>query len=123
MADDLENLRGVLLGLGLNSLPKLLTALHKARAMGNNVEARRAPDDHGDGRVGGKAQSQAPGAGPGDMESLQSMLAPLLAQMGGQGGQAPMPVNTPGMRPGMPPAPLPRMGSLPRTVEASSGVF
>ena len=47
MADDLESLRGVLTGLGLTQLPKLLHAIHKARNAGRNVDAGRAPHDDG----------------------------------------------------------------------------
>jgi hypothetical protein len=116
MADmnDMESLRGVLLGLGLNALPSLLTNLHKARNAGRNLEEGRSHKDDGP-----SSKDQAPAQG--DAYDLQSQLAPLLAQLsGGGGGQAPMPVNTPGMRPGMPPTPLPRMPGLPRTMNAGA---
>lgn len=117
---DMDNLRGVLLGLGLNALPSLLMNLHKAQNAGRNLSDGRSHKDDGPST---KDQAAANGAGGYD---IQSALAPLLAQMGqgggpgGGGGQAPMPVNTPGMRPGMPPAPLPRMPGLPRTMQAGA---
>ena len=115
-ADDMENLRGVLLGLGLNALPGLLMNLHKAQTAGKNLSEGRSHKDDGPST---KDQASAP---PGDPYAVQSMLAPLLAQFAGGagGGQAPMPTNTPGMRPGMPPTPLPRMPGLPRTMAAGA---
>jgi hypothetical protein len=114
MAEDMDNLRGVLLGLGLNALPSLLMNLHKAQNAGRNLgEGRSHKDD------GPSTKDQAPQGG--DAYQVQSMLAPLLAQLqGGGGGQQPMPANSPGMRPGMPPAPLPQMPGLPRTMRAAA---
>ena len=119
MADDMQSLQGVLLGLGLNALPQLLMNLHKAQNAGRNLEGGRSHKDDGPST---KDQAQAP---QGDPYAVQSMLAPLLAQFAGgagsgAGGQQPMPVQTPGMRPGMPPAPLPRMPGLPRTMQAGA---
>jgi hypothetical protein len=112
---DMENLRGVLLGLGLNALPQLLMKLHGAQNAGRNLSEGRGHKDDGP-----STKDQAPAGG--DAYNIQSVLAPLLAQMGagGGGGQAPMPLNTPGMRPGMPPAPLPQMPGLPRTMQAGA---
>jgi hypothetical protein len=118
MADinDLQNLQGVLLGLGLKDLPNLLMALHKASNAGRNLSEGRSHKDDGP-----SSQDQAQGGPQGGGYDIQSALAPLLAQLqGAGGGQAPMPVNTPGMRPGMPPAPLPRMQGLPRTMQAGA---
>lgn len=117
MADDMQSLQGVLLGLGLNALPQLMMNLAKAQNAGRNLQNDRSHKDDGPST---KDQAQA---GAGDAYNIQSMLAPLLAQMGGgggPGGQQPMPVNSPGMRPGMPPAPLPRMPGLPRTMSAGA---
>ena len=112
--NDMENLRGVLLGLGLNALPQLLQKFHAVRTMGKNLTEGRSHKDDGP-----STKDQA-GAAP-DPYQLQSALAPLLAQLGGQGGgQQPMPANSPGMRPGMPPAPLPQMPGLPRTMQAGA---
>jgi hypothetical protein len=119
MADsDLEGFRAMLLGLGLTQLAPLMDKLAKARARTANVSAGRHPDDHGDGPPPRKGAASAQ-AQPQESTSLESMLAPLLAQMGGQGGTATMPQNSPGMRPGAPPAPLPTMAGLPRTIQAS----
>jgi len=119
MPDDMENLRGVLLGLGLNALPQLLMKLHGAQNAGKNLSEGRGHKDDGPSTKDQAAQEQQ-----GDPYAVQSMLAPLLAQFaggaGGAGGQQPMPVNTPGMRPGMPPTPLPRMPGLPRTMQAGA---
>jgi hypothetical protein len=112
MADDMENLRGVLLGLGLNALPQLLQKFHAVRNAGRNLEGGRSHKDDG--------PSTKDQASPPDAYALQSQLAPLLAQLQGGGGQTPMPVNTPGMRPGMPPAPLPRTPGFPRTMHAGA---
>jgi hypothetical protein len=120
MPDDMEDLRGVLLGLGLNALPGLLQNLHKARQAGKNLNEGRSHKDDGP-----TSQDQA-GQGAGaaaqdDPYQVQSMLMPLLQQLNAQGGgQQPLPVNSPGMRPGMPPAPLPRMPGLPRTMTAGA---
>jgi hypothetical protein len=119
MADDLQNLQGVLLGLGLNALPSLLMNLHKAQSAGRNLSEGRSHKDDGP-----SSTDQQASQGGGDAYALQSVLAPLLAQLqgagGGGGGQQPMPAVTPGMRPGMPPAPLPRMPGLPRTMQAGA---
>ena len=94
--------------------PNLLMNLHKAQNAGRNLEGGRSHKDDGPST---KDQAQAQTSG----YDIQSVLAPLLAQVsGGGGGQHPMPVNTPGMRPGMPPAPLPRMPGLPRTMQAGA---
>jgi hypothetical protein len=120
MADDMEDLRGVLLGLGLNALPQLLQNLHKARQAGKNLNEGRSHKDDGPSSQEQAGQDQGAG-GQGDPYQLQSMLAPLLQQLNAQGGgQQPLPVNSPGMRPGMPPAPLPRMPGLPRTMQAGA---
>ena len=114
--DDMENLRGVLLGLGLNALPSLLMKLHGAQNAGRNLSEGRGHKDDGP-----STKDQAPAGGGGDAYQVQSMLAPLLAQLqGGGGGPQPMPQQTPGMRPGMPPAPLPQMPGLPRTMQAAA---
>jgi hypothetical protein len=114
MPNDMEDLRGVLLGLGLKDLPNLLMALHKARQAGKNLTEGRSHKDDGP-----TSQDQAPAQGNG--YDVESMLAPLLQQLNAQGGgQQPLPVNSPGMRPGMPPAPLPQMPGLPRTLSAGA---
>lgn len=116
MMSDLQSLQGVLLGLGLRELPKVMQALHQAQNAGRNVKEGRAPKDDG--------QPATPQAGSPQGYDVQSVLAPLLAQMGGGsrggGGQPPMPANSPGMRPGLPPAPLPQMPGLPRTMQAGA---
>jgi hypothetical protein len=113
MPNDMEDLRGVLLGLGLNALPGLLQNLHKARQAGKNLSEGRSHKDDGPTSQDQSRQD--------DPYQVQSMLAPLLQQLNAQGGgQQPLPVNSPGMRPGMPPAPLPRMPGLPRTLSAGA---
>jgi hypothetical protein len=118
-ASDLDGLKGILLGLGLQRLPSVITSLHKARAYGRNVDQGRAPDDHG----------------PSSQDTLQSILMPLVAQamqqQGGalsqdqgqaQGGAAPVMPQGPGMRPGLRTPGVPPMPGLPRTQLASTGL-
>lgn len=121
MADDMENLKGVLLGLGLNSLPQLLMKLHAAQNAGKNLSEGRSHKDDGPSTKDQGSPGGVGGAGNG--YDIQSVLAPLLAQAqgaAGGGAQQPMPVNSPGVRPGMPPAPLPQMPGLPRTMAAGA---
>ncbi len=112
MAEDLESLKGILLGLGLKELPKLILGLHKAKAAGNNVSAGRAPDDHGDTPQGGG--------------EVQSAVLPLLAQLmqhaGSLTGPNPAPPAGPGLSAGIRTPPVPSMGTMPRTQLASSGL-
>lgn len=113
---DIQNLQGVLTGLGLNALPQLLMKLHAAKNAARNLSEGRSHKDDG-------PSSQDQNAAPDSGYDLQSVLAPLLAQIQGQqqgGGQQPMPAQSAGMRPGMPPPPLPRMGGLPRTMQAGA---
>ena len=106
MPSDMENLQGVLLGLGLKELPKLLVSLHKARHLGRNVDQGRTPE----------------GRHP-DEDELRSVLAPLLEQA--TAGQVPQPSGAPpsgpGMRVGMRPPATPPMPSIPRFLPASAG--
>mgnify|MGYP001610752972 CR=1 FL=1 len=112
MADDLESLKGILLGLGLKELPKLLSSFHKARELGNHVQAGRS------------SQGTHP-----EVDALHSALAPLLQhlQQTGAGAAAaaqpdPAPPAGPGMRPGAGVPTLPAMPALPRTLDASAGM-
>src|SRR5262245_8389844 len=107
MPSDIENLQGVLLGLGLTRLPQLLTQLHKARHLGKMVDRDKTPE----------------GKNP-DEEELRSILAPLLEQA--TAGQVPpgpgsAPPSGPGMRVGLRPAATPPMPSIPRFLPASAG--
>src|SRR5262245_56846094 len=106
MPSDMENLQGVLLGLGLQQLPKLLTALHKSRYMGKAVDRDKTPE----------------GKSP-DEEELRSILAPLLQQA--TAGQvlpsSGAPPSGPVMRVGARPAATPPMPSIPRMLPASAG--
>ena len=116
---DLENLRAILMGVGLTALPKLLQQFHAVRNAGKNLSEGRSHKDDGPST----ADQTAAAAPEADPYRLQSVLAPLLQQMGGgnaPGGAQAMPVNSPGMRPGNPPAPLPRMPGLPRTMAAGA---
>jgi hypothetical protein len=112
MAEDLESLKGILLGLGLKELPKLIMGLHKAKAAGNNVSAGRAPEDHG--------------TAPQEGADVQSAVLPLLAQVMQQAGSAtapsPAPPAGPGLSPGLRTPAVPTMTALPRTQMASSGL-
>lgn len=122
MADmnDVNNLQGVLLGLGLNALPQLLTNLYRAQNAGKNLQEGRSHKDDGPSTKDQQSTGPALGQG-GNAYNIQSVLLPLLQQLNAQGGgQQPLPVNSPGMRPGMPPAPLPRMAGLPRTMSAGA---
>jgi len=106
MPSDIENLQGVLLGLGLKELPKLLVSLHKARHLGRNVDRGKTPE--------GTNLDEA---------ELQSLLAPLLQQA--TAGQLPpqpesAPPSGPGMRVGMRPPSTPPMPSIPRFLPASA---
>src|SRR5215510_4468355 len=106
MPSDIENLQGILLGLGLQKLPSLLTALHKARAMGHAVDRGKTADN------------KHP-----DEDELRSLLAPLLQQA--TAGQLPpqpesAPPSGPGMRVGMRPPSTPPMPSIPRFLPASA---
>jgi hypothetical protein len=121
--NEMESLKGVLLGLGLQNLPKLIMSLHKARAMGKNLDEGRAPDDHGAGQSA--AKSNGGGDQSGGADSLQSALLPLVAQLMGQGGAAGAglggPPAGPGLSPGLRAPALPAMHAMPRTQMASTG--
>jgi hypothetical protein len=112
---DLDGLKGILMGLGLTQMPRLIQSLHKAKHMGNMVERGHTPD-------GSHADAQA----------IQSVLAPLLqmmqagqqgpAQGGGQAQPEPAPPSGPGMRVGAAPPSMPAMPALPRTLNAAAGM-
>lgn len=113
--DDLESLKGVLLGLGLTQLPKLLNSLHKSKELGQHIAAGRS----------------SKGTNP-DADALHSALAPLMQHLAAAGQSAtqaaaadqpsPQPPSGPGMRPGAMPPSLPAMPALPRTMAASAGM-
>ena len=119
-------LHGILLGYGLQQLPKVLQAIQKAQGPGQGM---------------GGAQGTGQGAGVPGLENLDPaqilpLLMPLLSGQGmPQGPQAgpvqgvartPTPGGTAPMPPPyMPPAPPPTMGrisSVPRVLPMSAGV-
>ena len=117
MANSMDMLHGITLGLGLQQLPKVLEALHKAKGLGNETPAAD----------GGQA-SGIPGLEGMDPEALMAILAPLLQGQGAApptpqagpvpGVPAPRPMMPPGMAGAMPPptmpmSPPPSMGRMP----------
>ena len=122
MAEPMDLFHGMLLGLGLQQLPRVLQALQKTQG---------AEQGTGGGQGGG-----VPGLGNIDPEQMLTLLLPLL---GGQGmSQSPQAGPVPGMArppapggtapmppPYLPPAPPPTMGripSVPRVLPMSAGV-
>ena len=106
MPDDMDSLKGVILGLGLKELPKLLVAFHRAKELGAHVQAGRS----------------SKGTHP-EADALHSAVAPLLQhlQQAGTAASAPgAPPQGPGMQGAAPPA-MPKMPTLPRTMNASMG--
>lgn len=126
--DAMGLLHGMLVGFGLQQLPKVLQALQKTQGMGELT-----------GGGGGNAPGQ-PGSIPGlenvDPAQILPLLLPLLSGQGmPQGPQAgPVPgvarIPTPGGTapmppPYMPPTPPPTMGripTVPRVLPMSAGV-
>ena len=126
MADAMDLFQGMLLGFGLQHLPKVLQALQKTQGAGQGMGGAQGPGQ-GTGvpgpenidlaqilplllpLLGGQGMPQGPQAGP----------VPGVARPSAMEGTAPMPP------PYMPPVPPPTMGripSVPRVLPMSAGV-
>lgn len=138
MADPMDLYHGLILGLGLEQLPRVLQALHKVRGGAGGGQGNASP-----GAAPGGSGEASPGGIPGlegvDPSQLLPLLMPLLqANMAQQQQAGPVPGMPPssapgGTLPGMasaapalpPPPPLPTMGRLPvtpRVLPMSAGV-
>ena len=125
MAEPMDLFQGMLLGFGLQQLPKVLQALQKTQGAGQGMG----------GEQGGGQGAGVPGLENVDLAQILPLLLPLLGGQGmPQGSQAgpvpgvarpPTPGGTAPMPPPyLPPAPPPTMGRLPvvpRVLPMSAG--